>query len=300
MYIRFIFLFLILTACNGTRDRAIEDAPLISIRISDEQGKEMVFKDAPTRIISLAPSLTEMMFALGESDRLIAVSQACDFPDSTQLMQQIITFPELDRESVLGLAPDCILATSEIFSPAQVLWFRDQGIPVVYQQYSDLESVWKGMEQLGILGGGTEFAKRVCDSLRNETEKVRSSTRTALTMALLVNTSPLMIVGKGGYLNEILEIGGGKNIGARFNRAYVEVDVEFLLKENPDFLLVPAKNDHEALLFLQQYPQLNKLSAVQEKRIFRIDPSIYLRPGPRSIQALQEVQSILHPGGILE
>lgn len=300
VYIRFIFLFLVLSSCSEQRNRAIEEAPLISIQLKDENGKEILFKDAPGRIVSLAPSLTEMMYALGESDRLIAVSQACDYPDAAQLKLQVSTFPELDRETILGLEPECILATSEIFSPAQVQWFRNQGIPVIFQQYPDLQSVWSGMEQLGVLCGNSDYAHSVCDSFRNVTERIRKSPRTSFNLALLVNSAPLMIVGKESYLNDLIEIAGGKNIGSAFNRSYVEIDVEFLLQKNPDFLLIPAKDDQEALLFLQHYPQLSQLAAVQGKRIFRIEPSVYLRPGPRIIEALQEVQSILRPGGSIE
>jgi iron complex transport system substrate-binding protein len=292
-----IFLLFILVACESERKQAIEQAPLISIRIPDENGKEMIFPDPPKRIVSLAPSMTEMMFAIGESKRLIAVSQACDFPKEAQLLQQVTTFPELDRETLLSLQTDCILATSEIFSPAQVLWFRQQGIPVIFQSYPNLESIWSGIEQLGILSGSSDFSFQIGDSLRKETHRIKQEQKTQQSIVLLVNASPLMIVGKGGYLNDLLETAGGQNPGSAFNRAYVEVDAEFLLKNNPDFILIPAKDELEALAFLQKYPQLSGLKAVQGKRLFRVDPSIYLRPGPRSIQALQEVYSILHPGG---
>lgn len=282
--------------CGGERRQAIEDAPLISIRIPDENGGEMRFRDPPVRIVSLSPSMTEIVFALGEQSRLAGVSQSCDYPDAARLYQQITTFPEIDRESILALNPDCILATADIFSPAQALWFRQQGIPVVYQAYPDLSSVWKGIGHIARLCGSRPEALAVVDSLVKVAQGIQERPRAAGSVAILVNSAPLMIAGGQGFLNDLIHAAGGKNIGSAFKRDYVETDAEFLMKENPDFLVVPARDDYEALAFLEQHPRLSAMGAVAGKRIFRVDPSVFLRPGPRSLQALMEMRSILQPG----
>jgi iron complex transport system substrate-binding protein len=291
------FLWVVLSlSCGGDRLKTIEDAPVISIQITDDSGEMLSFREAPQRIISLAPNLTEMMFFLGESHRLSGVSQACDFPDEARFLNQVTTFPEIDREAILALEPECLLATSEIFSPAQTDWFRQQGIPVLYQQYTDLESVWKGMEQLAMLCGNKSKGKAICDSFRMEVASIRQSARSAHKVCILVNSAPLMIAGRNSFLHDIIEVAGGNNSGEAFERAYVEVDAEFLLQENPDFMVIPAREDSEALAFIERYPALRKLQAVEGKRIFRVDPSVYFRPGPRSLEALKELHAILHPG----
>ncbi len=296
LFIRVFMVLLMSMACNGDRIKTIEDAPLISIQIKDESGEVLSFREAPQRIVSLAPNLTEMMFALGESDRLVAVSQACDYPDEARLLNQVITFPEVDREAILALKPECIIATSEIFSPAQTDWFRQQGIPVLYQHYPDLESIWKGMEQLSLLCGNSSAGKVLCDSLRMETAKIRKTEASTKKVCILVNSAPLMLPGRKSFLNDMIEAAGGINPGGAFDRAYIEIDAEFLLQQNPDFIVIPSRDDQEALAFLSRFPSLSKLKAVEGKRIFRVDPSLYFRPGPRSLDALKELHSILHPG----
>lgn len=291
-----LLLVLEVMGCGGERRQAIEEAPLISIRIPDENGGEMLFREPPVRIVSLSPSMTEIVFALGEQNRLAGVSQSCDYPEEARLYQQITTFPEIDREAILSLNPDCILATSDIFSPAQALWFRQQGIPVVYQSYPDLVSVWKGIGHIARLCGSRPEALAVVDSLEKGAQEIQEKPRAGGTVAILVNSSPLMIAGGQGFLNDLILTAGGKNIGADFQRDYVETDAEFLMNKNPDFLVIPGRDDYEALAFLEQHPRLTGMGAVAGKRIFRVDPSVFLRPGPRSVQALMEMRSILQPG----
>lgn len=293
-----ISLFLI-AACTDERSRKVEDAPLISIRIQDDLGQTLIFPEKPARIISLAANITEMIYAVGGEGSLVAVSQACDFPPEAQKQKNIVsTYPELDTESILMQNPDCILATGEIFPATMVSWFQQYKIPLVFQQYDSLEDVYRNMEQIALLCGRAGQGKIVVDSLRALSDSIEGLAEGEIqySVAVLAGSSPLNLNAGSSYMNDLIRIAGGRNIAGALKGAYAEVTPEFLLKENPDFILIPATSEADALMFLSRYPALSALKAVREKRLIQVDPFVYFRPGPRTVQALMEIHSILHPG----
>jgi iron complex transport system substrate-binding protein len=288
----------LLYACESSVKKDIEQAPLISLVYTDDTGRELHFETAPKRLISLAPSITEMIYYLEAEDCLLATSQACNYPSEGITKSKVQTYPELDTETILSLKPDLILATSEIFSPEIGPWFHQYQIPVLFQQYTRLEDIFRNMEALTQLiackpNSPDKIAslRRVCDSVQTRHENaVRHK------VMILVNAAPLCIAGKTSFMQDLIRTAGGQNIGESLDQAYPEVTSEFLIQQNPDFILLPAKDEASALEFIIQHPELNRLKAISEKRLILVDPDIYLRPGPRSIDALIELATLLHPG----
>jgi len=293
-----LLICLVFSACNNERQSAVASAPLISIHYTDDLGNTLNFPNTPERVISLAPNITEMMYALGAEDRLIACSQACDYPLATQLLPRVFTYPELDTESILGFNPDLILATTEIFPAELGAWFGNYKIPVLFQSYTSLSDVYRNMEQLSVLLGMEEKGKSITGKMRSVSDSIAlaHSKQTQYSVMILVNANPLCIAGKRSYMDDLIRMGGGKNIGGLMDQAYPEVSLEFILKQDPDFILLPAKDDASALQFITQNPILASLNAVREKRLIRVNPDVYFRPGPRTLEALIEIADLLHPG----
>lgn len=285
-------------SCASDRKQDVENAPLLSRAYTDDAGNILHFATAPARVISLTPSITEMMYFLEMEACLIATSQACNYPVDAVSTEKIQTYPELDTESIIALKPDVLLATTEIFSPEISAWFAQYQIPVLFQEYTKLEDVFRNMESLTTLLACKSEVKEKIAHLRTVRDSVQQKHAKALRpkVVILVNATPLCIAGGQSFMQDLITIAGGQNIGKDLKQAYPEITSEFLIQQDPDFIILPARDESSALEFIIQHPELNTMRAISEKRLILVDPDLYLRPGPRSIEALIEIASLLHPG----
>ena len=153
------------------------------------------------------------------------------------------------------------------------------------------------MEALGSVFGVTEKAKQVADSLRQLEKRIVAATQDKIPYATLILTSsgdPLQAVGGSGYLNQLIKKAGGKNIFSDIDRPYSAVDVEAILVKKPEYLILPSGNDQIYQEIIAQYPGLYNTPAEKQKQIFVVNPDIYFRPGPRTLEALMDLTQILH------
>jgi iron complex transport system substrate-binding protein len=154
------------------------------------------------------------------------------------------------------------------------------------------------MESLTTLLACKSEVKEKIAHLRTVRDSVQQKHAKALRpkVVILVNATPLCIAGGQSFMQDLITIAGGQNIGKDLKQAYPEITSEFLIQQDPDFIILPARDESSALEFIIQHPELNTMRAISEKRLILVDPDLYLRPGPRSIEALIEIASLLHPG----
>jgi iron complex transport system substrate-binding protein len=287
----------LLWACGDAQKRdLVKNAPTISVKYTDATGREVVLQQAPRKIISLAPNITEMIFAVGAEEKLAAVSQACNFPPETFELPRVTTYPEVDREQLKSFGADMLITTDEIFGPQQISLIEEVGLPVYLQSYDSLASVYRSLRTLGEILGQPEKGQQVADSLQELERRIvaKTSGEVKYNCLVLISSDPLKVVGGEGFLHELIQKAGGKNVFAGKEEAYPTVTVEEILAAEPEYLLLPSTDDQVYADLISLYPTLTNTPADRLRQVFILDPDLLYRPGPRMLQGLLEMTVSLH------
>ncbi len=296
--ILFFSLFLcLLAACGDNQKRKlVQNAPSISVTYTDATGREVMLKKTPQKVISLAPNITEMIYMIGAQDKLAARSQACDYPPEVFGKEEVTTYPAIDREQLAAIGADMLLATKELFGPDAIASIEEVGLPVYLQAYDSLALVFEAMRTLGKMLGAEERGNAVADSLLAIMEKVVQKTEPEVKYGtiILVSADPLIVVGGKGFLNEMIQKAGGKNALGTLDQAYAKATVESILAAQPEYLILPSKNDQAYADLISLYPALINTPAENNKQVYIVDPDLFYRPGPRMLDGLLELTVILH------
>ena len=261
----------------------------------DDLGRKIFVANAPSRIVSLAPNVTEILFALGLGERIVGVTQFCDYPDEARHKPKVAGLhPNL--EAIVAQRPDLIL-TLPIRSDL-VATFEQLKIPVFILEAKTVEHVLSHLHLLGRMLNHTKEADELVMAMRRRMAEVSERTNGLPRPRLLyvLNSNPLMTVGPGSFIHQIIELAGATNIAADAQTAYPRITMEEVLRDNPEILLFPVGKeegipDEEQ----QQWRRWTRLSAVKHSRFVRI-PSVLLdRPGPRIVDGLELLARAIHP-----
>ncbi|MEM6263729.1 MAG: helical backbone metal receptor [Bacteroidota bacterium] len=293
-----VVLTLVSVSCGSQSDQKqlVENAPYISIKLEDDTGRKLSLPSAPERIVSIAPNITESIFAIGAGDMMVARSQACDYPYEVESIPPVTTYPELDLEQIRATEADLIVTTDEIFTQEDLDLLKVLDIPVYLQSYEKLQDVYKGIRTLGKVLGKQEQANTLADSLEELEGQIIDSTQNEIKYStlILISSDPLMVVGGTGFLNELIEKAGGKNAFGSIKESYPTVTQEAILKAAPEYLIIPGKRSQAYAELINLYPALTNTPADIQKQVYLVNPDLYFRPGPRMLDALLELTNILH------
>lgn len=288
---------IVIFSCRNPNRKIIENAPYLSITITDGLNRKITFKENPKRIVSLAPNITEMFYALGAENSLIGISHACDYPPQTDKKKRFQTYPTLDYEGIIAEKPDCIITTTEVMSADIIGKFESYQIPVVFQTYKNLNDIYAGIEQIGLLTNREEITGHYTDSLRTLEKKIRTLTDGQIKYAVffVVSVSPIYSVSKKSFINELIYIAGGKNISAHLEDAYPMLTREFVYANAPEIMVAAGDNPNYAAEMVSLYPEFYNMPCYQNKLLYAVEPDLILRAGPRTLQGLLNLTACLHP-----
>ncbi len=289
---------LLLFGCNHSRQQLIEDAPLITRLYKDDLDREIKLSRTPSRVVSLAPSCTEMLYAIGAETQVVGCSDACDYPTEVSNIPSVTTYPSLDLPAIAELDPDFVLATTEIIDVREVAFFERYGIPLYFQDFSSTEDIYRNLEVLGDILNHKEEAYELTASLEKYEEIIVESAKSKVryrTM-ILIGVEPLLVAGTKSFISEIIEKAGGVNAFEGLNDKYPVINQEAVLSANPEVILIPSTNEQIYQNFANTYPLLHlNTIASQNGRVYLVDPNLVLRPGPRTIQGMAIIAKTIHP-----
>ena len=278
----------------------MQDAPLISLKVVDAFGDTVSFPRPPRRIVSLTPNQTELIFQLGAENKLKARSETSTTPERVRTYPVVRTQPALDTEYLQELQPDCILVTRELFEKADSmrLFFRQMGVPVLVQQFQDLEDFYRNTLQLGKLTKRREPSqlfvtayRSLMDSLQARTEK-----KSLYSSIFILQFDPLTVIGGKHFVNDIAQVVTTRNVYAGRNVPYLVADRDSVMKKKPEFIFIPLSDDPNQLQeLIALYPEFGVLPAVQQGRVFQIDMEKLMLPGPNTLYTVLELAQALHP-----
>ncbi len=287
---RLIFtLSILLAACNGNIKQSNNKNTT-----TDDLGNAFIFANAPQRVISLAPNLTEMFFSLGLEKHLVGNTMYCNYPAEAQKIEKVGDMLTFNFEKIVSLKPDLIFITVEGNTKSTYDKFRELGLKVFASNPRNYEGIRKTYSDLGkIFGvtGKTIPALAKWDSTLQSIRKIHSlQNKTAM---FLVELRPIMIAGMNTFINEYMQFCGLKNMAADSKLNYPIFNREEILKRDPDYIIFPTGGGDTIEMLRDAYPEWKQLKAIRNNNVIFIDRDLYLRPGPRFIEALADLSNQL-------
>lgn len=282
--------FAILMSCLG--------APCAAIVITDDLGRTITLAQPARRIIPLYGAFSEMLFAMGAGSQVAARTQADQFPPEIEKLPSIGTHMKPNVEMILGLKPDLVIQ-SEARSAAsdEVRKIQEAGIPVAVfgaERFDDLFSV---MRRLGDLAGRPDEAEKTVASLKERLRAVRArvdGVDKKRRVFFEVRSEPLAAAGQGSIVQEVIEAAGAENV-VKSPKGIIQYNLETLLTEDVDFYVVQRGPMNRNPVEPARRTHFDRLRAVREGKVLTVDEHIYSRPGPRSVQAVEELAAALYP-----
>ena len=263
----------------------------------DDLGRKIYLANVPHRIVSLAPSLTETLFAIGAGDAVVGVTEFCNFPPAA-LEKPKVGYADPNLEAVLALQPDLIVAPQSFLRVDLLNRLEQLKIPTFLFDPKTVEDILAHIRLLGrMVGRGPEsikVAERIRKKITALSEQLAGRPRPVLLFVL--NTDPLITVGPGSYLHQLIELAGARNAAEQATMPYPRLNVEEVLRQNPEFLLFPTGRFEGIPQAEQdQWRRWTSLEAVKRNQFVQVDSDVLNRPGPRVGDALEALITILHP-----
>ena len=291
----FFCLFLVsLISCITTAEQ-IPESLSWPRTATDDQGITISLDKPPERIVSLAPSNTELLFALGLDDRIVGVTDYCNYPEQATTKGKIGGFSTVSIEKVTALQPDIVFA-AEGNNPDTVERIRSLGIPVYLVDVSSMEDILETLTTMGTLTGTSSQASYLVANLSQRSERIRTEGQNIARHPLVAHViwnDPLYVSGGETFQDELIRISGGENA---FNdkESHHIASVEEFLSKNLDLLIINAGsgmggNNSDIAAWFRAEPRLSGLSAVRENHIILVDADQADRAGPRLWDLLEEI-----------
>lgn len=255
-----------------------------AIEVRDDEGSLVQLDESAQRIISLAPSLTELLYAAGAGDKLVGVVEYSDYPVAAQALPIIGRHDLLDMEKILQLRPDLIIAWQSGNPRASVNRLRELGLTVYIAEPKRLESITSHLRRLAILAGTERIATQVIDGFEAELANLSNnySTRTSVRTFYQVWDRPLISAGGNELINDIIQLCGGVNIFADIELLAPKVSIESVLIRDPQ-AIVASGMDIERPEWLDEWLKWEQLSAVANDSLFFVPPELLQRHTPRAL-----------------
>lgn len=277
--------------------------PAAAFTITDDLGEVFHF-DAPVKsIISLAPSITEIVFAVEAQDILIGRTDFCNFPPEASSIESVGGFSTVDKERIVILSPQVVLATSLHSASGDTAWLKEKGIQVITIDPKTLDDVLDAIILVGKLTGHDAQASEVTTSMQRSIDYIHDRTvslpATQKPRVLHVTWhDPLWVAGAHTFTDALIEIAGGVNIFGDVSD-YTQVDMETAVTRNPEIIIIDyghgsAMGASYAAISGKDSP-FTHTDAYKNDRIYRIDADLVSRSGPRIVEALDLYAKFIHP-----
>jgi len=287
----------LLISCDSTPSATTPSG----ITVTDQLGRTVTVAPDPQRIISIAPSNTEILFALGLADRIVGVTSYCNFPPEALDKPRIGDFATPNIEEIVAAAPDLILAAS-IHESTVVPQLESRGLTVVALSPDNLAEVLEAITLTGKITGKDAEAAAVVSGMEDRIKAVTDKTG-SLSEAkkprvfYVVWHDPLMTAGANTFTDELICQAGGTNIAHELE-GYPDIGLETVIAADPQVMVAGVgmgEGQDLPLLFLTEEDRLKDTSARRDNRIYAINMDIIGRASPRLVEALDEFARILHP-----
>ena len=269
---------------------------LTGVGLGKEPLPAPVIEAIPQRIISLAPSVTETLFALGVGDRVVGVTTYSNYPPQVQRIAKIGSFVNPSLEAVLGKQPDLVVGVPGGADRQQIKRMKRLGLKVLLVPATSLGDLFNSIKILARVVGRQEAGEKLLLRIRAQINQVRTTIAGTQPRRVLmvVGLRPLVAVGKGTFIDEILTLAGGENIAGAASPAWPHLPLDYVIAKAPQVIIEGGMGSERGESG-KHWADLQSIPAVKEGRIYSYSSDKILRPGPRVGEALKEIAQLIHP-----
>ena len=269
--------------------------------IVDGLGRSVTIDKIPQRIVSLAPSNTEILFALGLGDKVIGVTEYCNYPQEAMTKPKVGGFSNVDIEKVVSLEPDLVLAT-HIHGKTVIPTLEELGLTVVAITPGSLNEVLDSITLVGKITGQSREASKLINDLGTRIEAVMDKTRILSPdqkprVFYITWHDPLMTAGTETLADDVISSAGGQNIAYDISGDKA-INLETVIYRDPQVIVASVgmgSGEDLPWQYVQTEPRLKNTQALLNDRVYKIDGDVIHRPGPRIVDALEQMAQFIHP-----
>ncbi|MDA8365278.1 MAG: cobalamin-binding protein [Gammaproteobacteria bacterium] len=260
------------------------------IRVTDDRGTEVVLARPAQRIVSLAPDVTQLLFAAGAGSHVVGVSAFSDHPRAARALPRIGDSRHLDLELILSLHPDLVVGWASGNSPQDIARLRQLGLPVFMTEPARLAQIPGLIEKLGRMAGTETQARHSAAAFRAGLRALRSEYGGGrrLTVFFQIWSEPLMTLTRRQMVNDVLDLCGGKNVFARLSGIAPQIGREDVVRADPDVIIISEPRSIAAA-DLKRWRRVRVLRAVREHHLYVVRPGLIMQPGPRVLEGARAV-----------
>jgi len=265
---------------------------------TDEVGRKVELPAPPQRIVSVAPSVTEVLFAMGLGEKVVGVSTYCNYPAEALKKEKVGGYLTPSLEKILALRPDLVIGTADGNLKAFVNKLAGLGIPVYITSPRSVSGVITSIEHIGEATFSQLAAKKVVDSMKRKMETIRGKVqgRPRLRVLHVMAYDPLISSAKGTFVDDLIRLAGGINVAESAKGKHPRYSMEEVIAQDPEVILLSSMKSKDPLAEQRQWwNRWKEISAVHSGRIRVIDADLIHRPSPRIVEGLEEMAKAIHP-----
>lgn len=268
--------------------------------VTDSRGQSVKFSSVPEKVISLLPSDTEIVYALGGGGKLIAVDSYSDYPPEAKKKPQLAGGNQINVESILGLKPDLVIAGEMEQAKDQYKQLEDAGVKVLVTRADNLAETYQVIDMIGKALNRNSEAGKIVSGMKSSLASVGEQAKSRPPKSVYLEISPLSYklwsCGKNTFQDELLTLIGAKNIFSDLD-GWKEVSEEQVISRNPDVILTtfaPTAEIPDPVKEIETRKNWQKIAAVKNGRVYRVDSEAIERPGPRLADAAKDLFQIIY------
>ena len=251
------------------------------ILVEDDLGRTIILQKPAERIISLAPHVTELLYAAGASDQMVGVVSYSDYPEQAKKIQQVGNYNKFDMEAIVSIRPDLIVAWKSGNPDEQVEELIKLGFNVYYSEPRKLDDVATSLKQLGKLMATTGTADQAAEDYLHRLNRIRKDNiaKAKVSVFYQVWNQPLLTINGEHLISDVIQLCGGENVFADVKTFVPQVNVEAVIERNPQVIVVGMNDDRQD--WLDEWQQWKELIAVKKHHVFPINADLIVRHTPR-------------------
>ncbi|MCW8917379.1 MAG: cobalamin-binding protein [Gammaproteobacteria bacterium] len=269
---------------------------LQAVEVTDDSGKQLTLNAPAQRIISLAPHVTEQLYAIGAGERIVGAVDYSDYPEAAKRVPRVGGYSRLDLEQILALKPDLVIGWQGGNNSQQLERLEALGLRLYRSEPRRLDDIASGMERLGLLTGNEHDANDQATQFRQRVEQLRHAAqgRAPRTLFYQIWDRPLMTVNGEHLINEVITLCGGRNIFAALPLPTPKVSTEAVIAADPEVIIASGMGA-ERPEWLDEWRQWPQLRAVKGERLYVIDPNLIQRATPRLLDGVAQMCGFINP-----
>ena len=267
------------------------------VTVIDDYGRTIEIRGTPERIVTVAPTPTELVFAVGAGSLVVGVDDYSDYPAEAAVLTKVGNI-ELNIEVILGLRPDLIFS-SDLVPLAQLQQLEERGIPYVILAARTIDDVFKDIRLVGFITGHVTEANTLVEQLQQRVDAVKAKTlaENVTKPRVYVEFYPLWTYGPGSFGDDLIRLAGGTNVAANTSAEYASVVDEFIIAQDPELIVYTVGSNYNGTTpeTIASRPGWASISAVVDGKVHSLDDNLISRYGPRVVDALEQLAAIVHP-----